>query len=341
MAKIALISDTHWGIKNDSPVVYDTLNRFLTTVFFPYIQEHNITKIIHLGDLVDRRKYITGIALNRVRNDFIQPILDRNLECHILVGNHDSVFKNQLEPNYVAEILKDRHDKLYYYDSPEYLKIDDLTILMLPWICKDNHSQCIQMIKEAKARVIFGHLELAGFSMYRGYSAKEGMNPGLFDDYHMVLSGHYHTRSTQKNIHYLGTPVDYTWADYNDPKGFHVLDTETLQLTFIKSPIELHKKITYNDEIDEEKILDECRGKIVRVSILHEINYQKFDLFTSRLSEVASSYTVDDLTVSKEYQVSEEELKVSDTLSIFKSYLNNSKLDSLVEDIYSQALGVK
>ena len=63
--KIALLNDTHFGCRNDSPHFMEYQNRFYDELFFPYIKENNIRHLIHLGDVVDRRKFINyNIAHN-------------------------------------------------------------------------------------------------------------------------------------------------------------------------------------------------------------------------------------------------------------------------------------
>ena len=41
--KIVLISDTHWGVRNDSPAFLNMTKKFMDNVFFPEIDKHNIT----------------------------------------------------------------------------------------------------------------------------------------------------------------------------------------------------------------------------------------------------------------------------------------------------------
>ena len=65
--KTGSLNDTHFGARNDSPAFIKYFNRFYDEIFFPYLQEHNITTLIHLGDVVDRRKFInynTHITFN-------------------------------------------------------------------------------------------------------------------------------------------------------------------------------------------------------------------------------------------------------------------------------------
>ena len=56
--KIALLNDTHFGCRNDSPAFIKYQNRFYDELFFPYLIENKIDTLIHLGDVVDRRKFI-------------------------------------------------------------------------------------------------------------------------------------------------------------------------------------------------------------------------------------------------------------------------------------------
>ena len=59
--KICLINDTHAGARGDSLLFNEFFFKFWEGTFFPYLKENNIKQIIHLGDVVDRRKYINYI----------------------------------------------------------------------------------------------------------------------------------------------------------------------------------------------------------------------------------------------------------------------------------------
>ena len=71
--KIALINDTHFGCRNDNPNYHEYIYRFWEEQFFPYIKEHNIDTIIHLGDVLDRRKYVNFKTLQ----DFNKKIVEK------------------------------------------------------------------------------------------------------------------------------------------------------------------------------------------------------------------------------------------------------------------------
>ena len=68
--KIALITDTHFGARNDSLIFNYFFKKFYEDIFFPTLKERKIKKIIHLGDVVDRRKFINYKTLNTMKEIF-------------------------------------------------------------------------------------------------------------------------------------------------------------------------------------------------------------------------------------------------------------------------------
>ena len=135
--KVALITDTHFGARNDNQVIQEHINQFFGEVFFPYLDEHNIKTVIHLGDLMDKRKTVSYLTLNNLQNNFMNRLHDSSIETHILVGNHDSYYKNTLKLNSVAE-LYGKSSLIHVYETAKTISIDGLSIFLLPWLCPDN-----------------------------------------------------------------------------------------------------------------------------------------------------------------------------------------------------------
>ena len=54
--KIALITDTHFGGKNDNLAFSEFQARFYKGTLFPILDREGISTVIHLGDTFDRRK---------------------------------------------------------------------------------------------------------------------------------------------------------------------------------------------------------------------------------------------------------------------------------------------
>lgn len=246
--KIAFINDEHWGVRNDSDDFYNHQMKFYNNVFYPYLEEHCIKTLVNLGDLSDRRKYVNFKTLNRMRTDRIHRVKNMGIVQHNIVGNHDAFYKNTNEINAIDQLFSDIDPEMFkIYYKPEEVEFDGLKVLMMPWITADNYPECVDAIKATDAKVLFGHLELKGFEMYRGSVMHEGYDWKLFTKFDEVYTGHYHHKSSNYNIHYLGAPCEFTWADYADDRGFHVYDTDTHELTYIKNPYRMFHKVFYDD----------------------------------------------------------------------------------------------
>ena len=102
--KIALLNDTHFGARNDSIIFDDYFHKFYDDIFFPYIQKHNIKTLIHLGDIVDRRKYINYVTADNLKTDFINPLKQRKIKFWCIIGNHDIYYRNSLEINALDQL---------------------------------------------------------------------------------------------------------------------------------------------------------------------------------------------------------------------------------------------
>lgn len=352
MTQIALITDTHWGARADSPIFAQHISRFYEEVFFPYLDEHNINFIIHLGDIVDRRKYINYVTAKNLTKDFIAPIRNKNKFLYALIGNHDTFYKNTNEVNSMDVLYGDRAGFTYI---SEPIEIDlDCKILMMPWICADNYDKCMKMIQETDAQVLFGHLELKGFEMYKGQPNDHGFESSMFDKFDVVCSGHFHHKSSRGNIHYLGAPYEMTWSDYDDPRGFHVFDTKTRQLTFIQNPNKIFHKIHYNDSgMQLEDILindfEHYKNCVIKVIVKNKTNPHMFDVFIDKLEKagVADLQVVED-HLNLNLEVDEDILKdAEDTLTLLTKYASqvskqkSKELSKFLQDLYSEALTVE
>ena len=350
MAKIALITDTHFGVRSESPVLSEYMGRFYSEVFFPYIDKHGIKYVRHLGDIVDRRKYMNYLALRKMREQFIQPCFERDLDVSVIIGNHDTFHKNTNDINSMNEIFKDTsYEKLRWYSDPTEEEIDGTKILMMPWICSGNFQECVRAINETRAQILFGHLEIAGFEMYRGSVMDHGQSRALFDKFDQVFSGHFHHKSNQGNVDYLGAPYEMTWSDYDDPRGFHVFDTDTRELTFVQNPFHLFHKIWYNDanktlaqvlDIDVEKYTN----TFVKVVVTEKTNPYWFDMFIDKLEKagIADLQIVDDhLQLALDGDDDDVIDEAEDTLTSIKRYASSFLLEqdpTVVSDLH-QLLG--
>jgi DNA repair exonuclease SbcCD nuclease subunit len=291
------------------------------------VEKHNIKCVVHLGDLVDRRKFLNYATATAMRNEYIEPSTRLRLETHIIAGNHDCYHKNNNEVNALREIVMGR-EGFKIYSNPtivNFMADPSLKTLMLPWISPENEEKSADMIRGNNIDICFAHLELAGFEMARGQMMEHGMDAAAFSQFDAVYTGHYHHKSSKGNIHYLGTPYELTWADCDDQKGFHVLDTITREIEFIPNPITLFKKIHFNSK-DEKWNVDD---KIVKVIIHPDANRKALESFISQ----AEQTSIDIQVVDQHLDIDESGGQVitikdvEDTMKIVSDYITASDMD--------------
>ena len=245
---IAILGDTHFGVRNDSVIFRENFSKFYSDVFFPILKERGVTQVIQTGDFFDKRKHINFTTLKFVKEEFIEPAKKAGIHIVELLGNHDLYFKNTVKVN-SPEQLANHYDHFDVIMEPTTLDYDGLAIDIVPWICEENQDAINDYLSVSDSPVVIGHFEFNGFDMYRGIPCKRGETTGMFNKFEKVISGHFHTRSSRGNIDYVGTPYEMNWSDCNDKKGFHLFNTETLELEFIENPYTLHHKILYDDTL--------------------------------------------------------------------------------------------
>ena len=298
--KIAILNDTHCGIRNSSEIFLNNAERFYNDVFFPECEKHGIKQIVHLGDYYDHRKFVNFKALNHNRRIFLDQIRKRGMSMDIIPGNHDTFYKNTNELN-------------------------SLKLGLLPWICQDNYDLCMNFIRDCRADWIGSHLELNGFEVMRGLTNKHGMDPKLFSRFEMVLSGHYHCSSKKDNIWYLGSQMEFFWSDAHDAKYFHILDTETREMTKIRNPHTLFEKILYNDEeIDYNNYNKDLTNKFVKVIVVNKTDPFIFDRFIDNIQ----NQKIYELKIAENFNefiganVEDENMSFEDTAEIVDTYID-------------------
>ena len=344
--KIAILGDTHFGVRGDSIKFHDYYRKFYENEFFPYLEKNNISYIFQLGDLFDRRKYINFNTLALSKDYFFNPIASRGLHFYTLLGNHDIFWKESLEVNSTGLVLGEYNINLI--DEPTKIEIENTSIDMIPWICKENQKEVFEYIDQSKSDLCFGHFEIAGFPMYKGMVGHHGLSHEMFSKYERVLSGHYHTRSKQENIEYIGTPYEMTWQDYNDPRGFSVFDTETRELEFIRNPYTIHEKITYDDKnhdpIDLSTI--DIKDKYVKLAVVNKTDLYKFDQFVNEMytKDAYEIKIIEDFSEFNDGEISTD-INIEDTMSILSNYVdsveteeNKEEIKSVLKELYLEAI---
>ena len=352
MTKIVIITDTHYGIRNDNQKFHENNKKFFDEVFFPYIDDNDIKTVLHLGDVTDRRKYINFLTAKRLNDDFIQPILDRNLEFIVVIGNHDVYWKNTNQVNSMRQLYA---DKFKIVERPEEVNVGGLDMVLMPWICAETEEESFNLIENTQCQVLMGHLELRGYEMYKGTVNEHGIDNNIFSKFDVVCSGHYHHKSSYGNIHYLGSHAQFTWADHGDKRGFHVFDTDTRELEFIENPYEMFKKYHYDDtdmSVNDfmNVMLEDYRDSYVKLIVRNKTNPFAFDLLVDNFYKinVIDLQVVEDNMHLDTLEADEIIDEAQDTITILKKYIRQTdmqvdkvKTEKFIHELYSEALSIE
>jgi DNA repair exonuclease SbcCD nuclease subunit len=354
MNKLCILGDTHFGVRADSLEFHKYYNRFYEDVFFPYLIENDIKHVFQLGDLFDRRKFINFNSLFLSRKYFFDKLKENGIKLYTLIGNHDIFYRNTLEVSSPTLILKD-YENIVIYDNFETVDFDGVKVDVVPWICDDNQEEIFEKIKNSRADICFGHFEIDGFQMDRGTVHHGGLDRKELKKYDIVLSGHFHHKSNADNITYVGTPYELTWSDYNDPRGFHILDMKTRDMEFVQNPYKMFIKVFYDDEKQDFEFwknydFESLKETYVKVVVLNKQNPYLFDsvldnLYKAGVSDIGIVEDFTDPTIDDDDELVDQ---AEDTMTILSKYIDNlaldvdpKKLKKFMREIYVEALNVE
>ena len=344
--KVAIITDTHYGARKGSDHLHNYFEMFYRDVFFPSLEKYQVDTVIHMGDIFDSRKSIDLKSLEWSKKVVFEPLKKYNV--YAIVGNHDCYYK---DTNYVnsPELLLRAYPNIKLYSKATEIEIDKLKILMLPWINSENFAETKELIDGCESKVAMGHLEINGFRATRGHMMENGMDTSVFDKFDRVYSGHFHTRSTDGKIYYLGNPYEMYWNDVNDrERGFHLFDTDTLKHTPVNNPYQLFHNLYYEDTPHQMLDITKYDQKILKVIVRKKSDPKQFEKYIDKLysSNLAELKIVEnfDFTEGEEFEADESE----DTISLLNRYIQESEVDldksvvtEILQDVYREACEVE
>ena len=339
--KVAIITDTHYGARKGSKLFQDYFELFYKNVFFPTLEQYGITTVIHMGDAFDSRKSIDYQSFEWAKRVVFEPL--SKYDVHMITGNHDCYYKNTNNVN-SPNLLLQSYPNVKTYSSPTEIKVGNLNVLLIPWICMENEEQSLKVIKNTKSKIAMGHLELQGFNVNRSVVMEHGLEANIFKNFTKVFSGHYHTRSDNGTVFYLGNPYEMFWNDVNDPRGFHIFDTETLEHTPIDNPHRLFYNIYYEDTPYQMFDASEYENKIVKVIVRKKSDTKQFEKFIDKLYSI----NVSELKIVENFQIQESEdfeaFDSEDTMSILNRYIEEAEVNldktivqKLLQEVYQEA----
>ena len=352
--KVAVITDQHFGVRGDSILFLDYYEKFYRDVFFPTLDARGIDTVLDLGDTFDRRKYVNFVTLRRAKQMYFDPLKERGITVHSVVGNHTTYFKNTNDINTMDLLLKEYTNYNVYTHEPVTVRLGSCDVMLSPWICPSNAEVSFEAFKETSAKILMGHFEFAGFEMMKGQLSDHGLDRADFKKFLAVYSGHYHHPSSHENVTYLGAPYEMTWTDYAGKRGFHIFDTETLEMEFIQNPYSIFHKLEYDDSDLTVEDIDELdvsmlTSTYVKVIVKKKNNPYTFDLFIDKLQSAGAA----DIKVVEDHLnfdiIDEGELvdEAQDTLSLLRGYVdslevkaNKERINEFLRDLYQEAVSL-
>jgi len=347
---VVIIGDTHFGSRNDSDNFMNYFLKFYDDVLFPYIEKNHITDIIQTGDLMDKRKGVSYKTLATVSSRFFDKLKALGCTVHTIPGNHDIYYRHSTKVNSMTELFSWR-DEVKIYNQPTTVKIGGLNIDFIPWIANENRDEVMKFVSDSTSSCLVGHLELDGFELLAGIQSSGGMNIKAFESYSSVISGHYHHRSSRKNITYVGTPYEMTWSDFADPKGFHVFDTDTLDLTFVKNHHKMFRKVFYSSDVDYTNFdFDELTNAIVKVIVQDRDDIPKFEALVAKITDSSPlDLTIVESDITVVEGIDEDSIEGVDTFNVpmaaarttaeFEG-LDADKTERILTELYHDAIDI-
>ena len=343
--RVAVITDTHYGARKGSTHLHNYFQLFYDNIFFPTLEREKIDTVIHMGDIFDSRKSIDYQSLEWAKQVVFEPL--RKYKVYAITGNHDCYYKNTNHVN-SPELLLNDYSNISTFSKATEINIDGLDILLLPWINSENYDESLEAIQKSNSKVAMGHLEINGFKATRGHMMEDGMDTDVFSKFNAVYSGHFHTRSTDGKINYLGNPYEMYWNDVNDTRGFHIFDTDTITHAPINNPYKLFYNVYYEDTNHQLFNTTEYENKIVKVIVRKKSSPKEFQKFIDKLyrSGVQDLKIVENFAIveNEEFDVEEDE----NTISILNRYIDEAEIEfdkgivkNIFRDLYRQACEVE
>ena len=346
--KIAIITDQHFGARKNSKLFHDYFLKFYEDIFFPTLIKEGITTIVDMGDTFDSRKGVDFVSLEWAKNNYFDRLQELGIVTHTIIGNHTAYYKNTNNLSGVDLFLRE-YDNVKIYSEAEEVTIDKTKFLFVPWINSENLNKTLDVIDNSDSPCVMGHLELNGFMATRGHYMEHGMDSKVFDKFDRVYTGHYHMRSNQGNVFYLGNPYEMYWNDVNDRnRGFHLFDTDTLEHIPVNNPYQLFHNLYYEDTPHQMLDITKYDQKIVKVIVRKKSDPKQFEKYIDKLysSNLAELKIVEnfDFTEGEEFEAEESE----DTISLLNRYIQESEVDlnkftitNILQDVYKEACEVE
>jgi DNA repair exonuclease SbcCD nuclease subunit len=319
--RIACISDIHLGVHKDTQLWHDQ-HMNLAHWLKESLIENSINDIIIAGDIFHNRYDISVSTLHKCK-EFFNVLKDFNIVA--ITGNHDCYYRDNSKINSI-KVLEGNNFNVFD-SSVKVVKFNSKIFAFCPW------GTGIEDIPECD--VVIGHFEIKNFKMASNHICDDGWDGGnLLDKCKKVLTGHFHTRDERvyennKTILYLGSPLELDWGDRDGAKGYTILNTNDLSLTFIENTVSSkHIKIRMSDiqsgRVTIQQIKDIIPNNFVKVVVDVKFSESGVDALIAKLNILKPKHLKVDYEISEQLQESEiiKEDKIVSVVQVMQEYVN-------------------
>lgn len=323
MSKIAIFSDLHLGIKQDS-VEWHNIALNWCDWFVSELKKRNIRDVVFLGDFFHTRNTISANTLH-VASRILRKLNEFNL--YFILGNHDLYYANS--PTISPVNLFQGRDNIKVFTKPELVNFSNRQVLMCGW------GYNLEELPDAD--ILFTHAEINMFkyNLVVG-NCEEGYKvSALLKKFDLVYSGHFHLRQEKawanKRIVYVGNTFSMDHSDaYIIEKGFDVLDLDTLTSEFVKNSISpkfyrlKFSELVENNIWSPEKLTKEVvPGNVFKLIIDMDVTPSDMNILNNIISLLKPLEYSTEWENGKNFSqdISEVELKAFDMEDAIKKYI--------------------
>ena len=229
--KTILITDTHFGTRQNSNTWLNSQINFLENQLIPYIKNNGDIRLVHLGDVFDSRSTISTMVATKVVEVF-KKISGLVKEFIIIGGNHDFYSPNSDEVDTLNLLLGSLNIKIV---TKNILIDKEAKHLYVPWYQWIESPQMIQNLIDDNGIIrVFTHADI--------------INEPVNINCQEIYSGHIHIPELKGKLRNLGSTYALNFADANSKRGFYVI-CENGQLVFIENEKSIKFHRLYNSDI--------------------------------------------------------------------------------------------
>lgn len=275
-----IITDTHFGVRQNSMTWINSQLDFLYNQLIPHIQQckdsnlYECVELIHMGDVFDSRSTISTLIASKVVKVFKE--LNNLCNVHIIAGNHDFYSPNSDEVDTLSLILKQTNVNLY--TNKPYINDNNLYIPWYQWGSVETQ----ELIINQPIKNIFTHADIV--TQQIPYIQLGDIN---------IFSGHIHTPSINKNkrLYNLGSCYSLNFADANCEHGYYtIIDNESP--TFYPNTKSIKFWRLYNEDIFDSKKYKNINSKdyvelyISQTNMIDQNYVEKINEYTNNLKNI-------------------------------------------------------